>query len=72
MKRTYKLTASRGDVIVFDKCIQADTPRNARRERGAPDPIRDKRERNVDHVPDGHEQRDRGLRSRPGEKSERE
>jgi hypothetical protein len=32
MKRTYKLIASRGNEIVFDDRIQADTPRNARRE----------------------------------------
>ena len=32
MNRTYKLTASRGNEIVFDDRIQADTPRNARRE----------------------------------------
>ena len=32
MKRTYKLIASRGNEIVFDACIQADTPRNARNE----------------------------------------
>ena len=32
MKRTYKLTASRGNEIVFDDRIQSDTPRNARRE----------------------------------------
>jgi len=32
MKRTYKLTASRGNEIVFDDRIQADTPRNARNE----------------------------------------
>jgi hypothetical protein len=32
MKRTYKLIASRGNEIVFDDRIQADTPRNARNE----------------------------------------
>ena len=32
MKRIYKLIASRGNEIVFDDRIQADTPRNARRE----------------------------------------
>jgi len=32
MKRTYKLIASRGNEIVFDDRIQADTPRNARSE----------------------------------------
>lgn len=32
MKRTYKLIASRGNEIVFDDRIQADTPRNARHE----------------------------------------
>ena len=32
MKRTYKLIASRGNEIIFDDRIQADTPRNARRE----------------------------------------
>jgi len=32
MKRTYKLIASRGNEIVFDARIQADTPRNARNE----------------------------------------
>jgi len=32
MKHTYKLIASRGNEIVFDNRIQADTPRNARRE----------------------------------------
>jgi hypothetical protein len=32
MNRTYKLIASRGNEIVFDDRIQADTPRNARRE----------------------------------------
>jgi hypothetical protein len=32
MKRTYKLIASRGDDIVFDDRVHADTPRHARRE----------------------------------------
>jgi hypothetical protein len=32
MKRTYKLIASRGNDIVFDDRLQADTPRHARRE----------------------------------------
>ena len=32
MKRTYKLIASRGNEIVFDDRLQADTPRHARRE----------------------------------------
>jgi hypothetical protein len=32
MKRTYKLIASRGNDIVFDDRLQADTPRDARRE----------------------------------------
>ena len=32
MKRTFKMIASRGNDIVFDDRIQADTPRNARRE----------------------------------------
>ena len=32
MKRTYKLIASRGNEIVFDDRLQADTPRDARRE----------------------------------------
>ena len=32
MKRTYKLIASRGTEIVFDDRLQADTPRNARKE----------------------------------------
>ena len=32
MKRTYKLVASRGHDIVFDDRLQADSPRDARRE----------------------------------------
>ena len=32
MKRTYKLIASRGNEIVFDDRLQADSPRDARRE----------------------------------------
>lgn len=32
MKRTYKLTASRGNQIVFDDRLEADNPRHARRE----------------------------------------
>jgi hypothetical protein len=32
MKRTYKLIASRGTEIVFDDRLQADTPRDARKE----------------------------------------
>ena len=32
MKRTYKLIASRGNDIVFDDRVHADTPRHARRE----------------------------------------
>ena len=32
MKRTYKLIASRGTEIVFDDRLQADSPRDARRE----------------------------------------
>ncbi len=32
MKRTYKLIASRGDDIVFDDRVHADTPRHARQE----------------------------------------
>ncbi|MCF7733181.1 MAG: hypothetical protein K9N23_15935 [Akkermansiaceae bacterium] len=32
MKRTYKLIASRGNEIVFDDHLQADTPRDARKE----------------------------------------
>lgn len=32
MKRTYKLIASRGNEIVFDDRLQADSPREARRE----------------------------------------
>jgi hypothetical protein len=32
MKRTYKLIASRGNEIVFDDHLQADSPRDARRE----------------------------------------
>ncbi|MCF7730239.1 MAG: hypothetical protein K9N23_01065 [Akkermansiaceae bacterium] len=32
MKRTYKLIASRGNEIVFDDRLQADTPRDARQE----------------------------------------
>ena len=32
MKRTYKLIASRGTKIVFDDRLQADSPRDARRE----------------------------------------
>lgn len=32
MKRTYKLIASRGTEIVFDDRLQADSPREARRE----------------------------------------
>jgi hypothetical protein len=32
MKRTYKLIASRGNEIVFDDRLQADSPRHARRE----------------------------------------
>jgi hypothetical protein len=32
MKRTYKLIASRGHEIVFDDRLQADSPRDARRE----------------------------------------
>ena len=32
MKRTYKLIASRGNKIVFDDRLQADSPRDARRE----------------------------------------
>lgn len=32
MKRTYKLIASRGNDIVFDDRLQADSPRDARRE----------------------------------------
>ncbi|MEX1114763.1 MAG: hypothetical protein WEB53_05910 [Akkermansiaceae bacterium] len=32
MKRTYKLIASRGNDIVFDDRLQADSPRHARRE----------------------------------------
>ena len=32
MKRTYKLIASRGKEIVFDDRLQADSPRDARRE----------------------------------------
>jgi len=32
MKRTYKLTASRGNQIVFDDRLEADNPRQARRE----------------------------------------
>ena len=32
MKRTYKLIASRGNDIVFDDRLQADTPRHARKE----------------------------------------
>lgn len=32
MKRTYKLIASRGNDIVFDDRLQADTPRHARQE----------------------------------------
>jgi hypothetical protein len=32
MKRTYKLIASRGTDIVFDDRLQADSPRDARRE----------------------------------------
>jgi hypothetical protein len=32
MKRTYKLIASRGTEIVFDDRIQADSPRDARKE----------------------------------------
>jgi hypothetical protein len=32
MNRTYKLTASRGNQIVFDDRLEADNPRHARRE----------------------------------------
>ena len=32
MKRTYELIASRGNEIVFDDRLQADSPRDARRE----------------------------------------
>ena len=32
MKRTYKLIASRGNEIVYDDRLQADSPRDARRE----------------------------------------
>ncbi|RYD61714.1 MAG: hypothetical protein EOP83_16365 [Verrucomicrobiaceae bacterium] len=32
MKRTYKLIASRGNEIVFDDRLEADSPRDARRE----------------------------------------